>query len=279
LTRGIGEERNKVEDKHNEEEFQANKFLEYYNRDTCLNYMIKCRPEDKADPVSNTVRGTYDFLLVERHGMGVDLAVEIGGIYICEKDVRNSSIHGKFLRELRFELSDELAPTQLYVFEADFDRVPSRRDERAMCKGTLKDLFKYMMSEITHTDHKTARKLQLGDTLRVDCSLSRVDATKPGIWILSNRDGGYAQGIGTEVSNDALLRVILDNNGKLAIPKEEGKKTILLAVNSREGHSFPEPNAMKLMVQERPTVHNNIDEIYLLNRKIRSDNFDVDKIK
>ncbi len=266
--------------KHVEERFQVDKFIVYYNKRNGMEYQFKCRPEDKTDPISKQINGTYDFLYQEQYGRDPSLAVELGGIYKSEADMRDSNIYANFVEELRRELSKEFTPTKEYIFNIDFNRVPLR-DESTECKARVTELLKWMTTAYENIDNpqRIVRTLKLNDTLRVNCSLSVVDAAKPGILILSNTDGGYGIGIGTEIGNNALRAVILDNNAKLAIPKEEGKKTILLAINSREGHSFPEPNAMKLMVQEGPNVHKNIDEIYLLNRKIKGNDFDIDKIK
>jgi len=266
--------------KFEEERFQVEEFIKYYNKCNGMEYRFKCRPEDKSNPISKQFNGTYDFLYEELYGRGLTLAIELGGIYKSEADMKYSDIYQKFIEELRHELAKELAPTMECMFNIDFNRVPLRH-ESAECKGKIARLLKDMSMAYDYKGNpqRIVRTLRLNGNLRIDCSILAVNPGKGKIIILSNRNGGYAEHISDELSNNSFLEVILGNDGKLEIPKKEGKGTVLLAVNAREGHSFPEPSAMKLMVQQRPSVHSNIDQIYLLNRKINGNDFDVDKIK
>lgn len=273
------ERESKANTKHREEENQVNQFMDYYQRSTGMKYLFKCRPEDKTKPNSKGVNGTHDYEFVPENGQGLTLAIELGGIYMSEADVRDTAIHCNFIGKLRGELSKELPPGE-YILEIDTNRNPSRNEAVASLARVVELLKNMIMASGSVGIRETAvKRFKLNDTLRITCSIHIAKLGKRNLNILSSRTEGYGESISDEASSDALIKVILDNDWKLAIPRREGKKTVLLAVNSYEGRSFPEPQKMKHAVQSRLGLHSNIDEIYLLNPRMYKDGFDVERIK
>lgn len=279
MTPENGAQRGKADNKSREEKLAVDQFIEYYNKVTEIKYQFKCRPEDKADPISKQVNGTHDFEYVPENGQGPTLAIELGGFYKSEDAVRNSQIARKFIRELHDEFSKKITTTKAYSFTIKFSR-PPLKPEFDSCKSQITELAKNMISQVQKSEGEVSRLLKLGDDLKINCRLDTIQSKGSGIDVWHSLDEWGGEQKVEEISANSFLNALRDNHEKLSIPKKEGKRTILLVPNNYNGYIFAEPEVIKNLFPGLPDfLHINIDEIYFLNEKEFFNNFEIWRIK
>ncbi len=254
----------KVDRKSEEEGFIVKEFIEYYNKLTGLEYKFKCRPEDKADPVSKGVKGTYDFLYWKKDGRAPELAIEIAGFYKSEENVRETHELEKLIYTIETELQKHFQVDKRYVFFLRFKELPPKKDKPTYIRLLTSKVKEFI---VHYYENKLHRSITIpGLPLITEFKLLAVDEKMKGINLdFSMENWGGVHMVG-EVCANAFCTALTDNNEKLGTPKKEGKKTILLVANNHKGYIFADSNELEQFFPDLPhSVHEYIDEIYFLN--------------
>ena len=254
----------RVDRKNAEEKFIVKKFIEYHNRLTRSEYEFKCRPEDKADPISKGVKGTYDFLYLKKDGKAPELAIELAGFYKSEENVRQTYELEKFIFTVEAELRKNYQFDKRYVFFLRFKDLPPKKDNPFYTKTLISKVREFIDD---YNGKNLPRSIKIPELPLIrEFRLIAIDEKMKGVNLDFSIDNwGGIQMVG-EICANAFSTALADNNEKLGIPKKEGKKTILLVINNHKGYIFADAKVLEQFFPDLPlSVHEYIDEIYFLN--------------
>ncbi len=253
------------------EEFFTNLFLEHYNTVNGKQYEIECSPEDTDD-----ITGTYDFLCKEKNSTGDYLAVEEKSLRKSTENVRENVQVAEIVTEVHRILSEKgLLYNKEYLFHLEFKNAPAPRKR----KKYAEKIAEVVEEAINQNRNADVRR-------EVVLNADGCDSIKRFTLLETNKKPKVAFGFAPEsnvswdVQADAFQSVwktIRDSNHKLQAPKQEGNKMILLITNYFI--VVDEQNVQQAVECLEQQWHDNIDEIFFVNKRSFEPGYMIDKIK
>ena len=258
-------------DKKREENF-TKLFLDHYSHLTGKQYEIDCSPEDRND-----ISGTYDFLCKNKSSENDYLAVEEKSLRKSKENARDSNEICEIKKKTNTILDKKgIFYNKKYVFCLGFRRAP-KDNEKDKYAEKIAELVEKTISD--YRDTNASNKVIFSKIEGYDClkeiSLSTHNKGQK-IEFMAYAESDFGGDISSEVSSE-LKRIIDNSNSKLEIPKNEGKKTILLvALAYASAVDDYVRDAIQCIGEEK---HRYIDEIFFIRGKNFEEGFDIIKIK
>ena len=256
-----------------EEQFFIDLFLNYYNKSNNTNFEVITRPEN-----DQRVNGTYDYLCCDKDSTVTSLAIELTGLHKSESNVEINRHLGKLVFKFMQSLRNEgLNPAERYWFQVKFKNAPKSEKDKSFYATEMLKLVKQSLEQRKLGTITTPSKLSTRNLPLIKEFILRIlSEGNPDITLSWTAVDNESFDILTETLA-SLIYTLDDNNPKLGIPKSENKKTILLIINSWilvDDYTILTP--YKELPQEK---FSNIDEIYFINQKSFSEEYNILKLK
>lgn len=247
-------------------------FLKFYNEVNNTNYKVETRPED-----DKKVNGTYDYLCKNGTNSSQSLAIELAGLHKSESNVRINVNLRRLITELKKTLREKnLKVFKRYFFFVEFKDAPPKK-EKGFYIQEMAELIKQVLNQYEAGALATPFRLNVKHLPLVKrFLLSSVYDDSPDITFPFTA----ADNSSFDVQRDTLIslrNILEDNNDKMKIPKGENKRTILLIANY---DVLADEYNIKYSFNELPdNESDSIDEIFFINQKSFSEEYDILKIK
>jgi len=253
------------------EEFFINLFLEDYNTRAGKHYAVVGRPEEEAE-----LTGTYDFLCEDSNSAGDYLAVEEKSLRKSTENVRENVEIAETVAEVNRVLSEKgLFWNKEYLFHLEFRNVPATRERTKYAEK----IARVVEEAINKNKDADARQ-------RVLLDVDGCDSIKK-FYLLGTHKRpkvtfGFApeSNVSWDVQADtfqAVCQILENSNRKLKAPKQEGKKTILLISNYFI--IVDEQNVREATECMEEQCHQNIDEIFFVNKRSFEPGYAINRVK
>ncbi len=257
------------------EEFFIKLFLEDYNSHTGKHYTVVARPDDERE-----VTGTYDFLCKDNNSTGDYLAVEEKSLNKCTENVRDNKEIQQIVCEVKRILDEKgiLCNDKGYRFFLELKNAPPTNERRRYAQKIAECVEQTVESKI-------AKDIQGEVTFNVegyDCikrfRLMRVNESRK-VEFYFAPESNESRDLLDDTFN-AVARILENSNSKLKIPKEEGKRVILLITNDWNNFvAVDERNIREAMESIEEQWHKDIDEIFFINKRSLEPGYAISKIK
>jgi len=256
------------------EEFFTKLFLDDYNLHTGKQYEIVCSPED-----DNKVSGTYDFLCKNKNSTNDYISIEEKSLNKSTENVRDNEEIRKIITEVNKMLDKRgLFYNKKYLFQLKFDKAPKSSEKNKYIQK-ITGLVEQKLSEDINADiqNQVAIDIQGYDCIK-KFNIISTQRSKRVVFTF-----GPESNLSTDVQADtfyALSKIIVNSNLKLKRPKDEGKRTTLLITSDWNNFILAdEHNIMDALQLIKQQDHENIDEIFYINKRSFEDTFDIHKVK
>jgi len=253
------------------EEFFIDLYLRDYNSQTGKHYTIIARPED-----DNSIPGTYDFLCEDKNSVGDYLAIEEKSLCKSTENVRDNVELAEIVSEVgRILVEKDRFYNKEYHFDLEFKTGPPLK-ERLEYANKIAEAVEEAIKRDMDPDMRNRLPLKVeGCDLLKKFYLLKTHK-RPKVTFTFAPESNVSWDVQAETFQ-ATCEVVENSNIKLNLPKQEGKKTILVITNYFI--LVDEENVRDAVDCLDDRSHQNIDEIIFINKRSFEPGYAINKIK